>query len=490
MMKRLLSISILTVTVLLLSILALAVEDVYGHGLGRGESIAKSVGDKIAKLHIELVPEMKRYGSMNEQSLVLELIDAEINKGINGVGYELRVSRFATNEPLLNERFYTSGDKATINFQPTMDDTVSIEGKRSDLFYIADGSEPLTVKGKAFRDAGLYRIEATVLAIEGKMLNEADRASYELLITLSEAREFKVAYEGKEYSIETISYFDALTDFDFDPVSMSIRAVMPFNWDKEFVQDIPLFHFEFYISKEFSALTHKEFKGMLNGVEEPITVDRAAEGFVVVHYMTPKNRLLSIADKVLTMPDAMRDAMIIELVPVGEVKDKDKDKDGTKDTTQQGQMDLSTLDWSPTLTATSSKGSILVEMQFAPTTINVNDTVYFRFTFKDPKTGEELKNVRYDVMLYDVNDEHVDRSHRSKTMRTVQVYDGSFFKEEGRYTLLLTDVNDTGESVRFSITVVPEFPAGILLIVSISLLITVLIGRRMITGKDIVTITR
>lgn len=468
-MKRFL---VMITVALLLLLSTLTVEDVYSHGLGRGESIVKSVGNKIAKLYVELVPEMKRYGSMNEQSLVLELKDAESNEGIKGVGYELRVSRFATNELLLHDRFYSSTDKVTINFQPTMDDTISIEGKRHDQFYIADGSEPLIIKGKAFRDAGLYRIEATVLAIGGKTLDESDRASYELLITLSEAREFKVVYEGKEYSIETISYFDALSDFNFDPASMSIRAVMPFNWDREFVKDIPLFHFEFYISKEFHALANKEFKGMLNGVEEPITVDRAAEGFVVVHYMTPKNRLLSIADKVLAMPDAMRDSMIVELVPVGDVKD------GVS-TTQQDQVDLSTLDWSPILTATSSKGSILVEMQFAPNTINVNDTVYFKFVFKDPKTGEELKNVRYDVMIYDVNDEHVDRSHRSKTMRTIQVYDGSFFKEEGKYTLLLTDVNDTGESVRFSITVVPEFPVGIAMaIVSLSLLITVLIGRR------------
>ncbi|MEO9365531.1 MULTISPECIES: hypothetical protein [Candidatus Nitrosocaldus] len=469
-MKRFLV--MLTVAALLLS--TFTVEDAYSHGLGRGESIVKSVGNKIAKLYVELVPEMKRYGSMGEQTLMLELKDAESNEGIKGVGYELRVSRFATNELLLHDRFYSSTDKATINFQPTMDDTSSVEGKRNESgFYIADGSEPLTVRGKAFRDAGLYRIEAKVLAIDGNMLEEAGRASYELLITLSEVREFNVAYEGKEYSIETISYFDAISDFNFDPASMSIRAVMPFNWDREFVQDIPLFHFEFYISKEFHALANKEFKGMLNGVEEPITVDRAAEGFVVVHYMTPKNRLLSIADKVLAMPDAMRDSMIVELVPVGDVND------GASTTQQEGgQVDLSTLDWSPVLRATSSKGSILVEMQFAPSTINVNDTVYFRFTFKDPKTGEELKNVRYDVMLYDAHDKHIDRSHRSKTMRTVQVYDGSFFTEQGNYTLLLTDVNDTGESARFSITVVPEFPLGIAIVIaSISLLIVALMSR-------------
>ncbi|MEM0479915.1 MAG: hypothetical protein QXR94_00730 [Candidatus Nitrosocaldus sp.] len=478
-MRRLLITLSVVVAALLLS--TLTVEDVYSHGLGRGESIAKSVGSKIAKLYVELVPEMKRYGSMGEQTLMLELKDAESNEGIRGVGYELRISRFATNELLLHDRFYSSTDKVTIDFQPTMDDTSSVEGKRNESgFYMADGSEPLTVRGKAFRDAGLYRIEAKVLAIDGNMLDEVDQASYELLITLSEAREFKVAYEGKEYSIETISYFDALSEFDFDPASMSIRAVMPFNWDKEFVQGIPLFHFEFYISKEFSALANKEFKGMLNGVEEPITVDRAAEGFVVVHYMTPKSRLLSIADKVLAMPDAMRDSMIVELVSVGDVKD------GGASTTQQGgQVDLSTLDWSPVLTTTTSKGSILVEMQFAPSTINVNDTVYFRFTFKDPKTGEELKSVRYDVMLYDVNDEHVDRSHRSKTMRTVQVYDGSFFTEQGRYTLLLTDVNDTGESARFSITVVPEFPLGIAIIIaSVSMFIVVLMRRIPTTNNN------
>jgi hypothetical protein len=60
----------------------------------------------------------------------------------------------------------------------------------------------------------------------------------------------------------------------------------------------------------------------------------------------------------------------------------------------------------------------------------------------------------------------------------VQVYDGSFFTEQGNYTLLLTDVNDTGESARFSITVVPEFPLGIAIVIaSISLLIVALMSR-------------
>ncbi|MEM3174566.1 MAG: hypothetical protein QXR10_00085, partial [Candidatus Nitrosocaldus sp.] len=195
-MRRLLITLSVVVAALLLS--TLTVEDVYSHGLGRGESIAKSVGSKIAKLYVELVPEMKRYGSMGEQTLMLELKDAESNEGIRGVGYELRISRFATNELLLHDRFYSSTDKVTIDFQPTMDDTSSVEGKRNESgFYMADGSEPLTVRGKAFRDAGLYRIEAKVLAIDGNMLDEVDQASYELLITLSEAREFKVAYEGK-----------------------------------------------------------------------------------------------------------------------------------------------------------------------------------------------------------------------------------------------------------------------------------------------------
>ncbi|MCS6767243.1 MAG: hypothetical protein RMJ59_04360 [Candidatus Nitrosocaldus sp.] len=467
---------LLTLAVLLASTTIVHPMDyAYAHGLGRGESIAKSVGERIAKLHVELVPEMKRYGSMNEQRLIVELMDAESGEVIRGVALELSISRFATNELLFSERIYSSTGIATIDFQPSTSTTTEIEGRSNELGYIADDSSPLIVKGKVFSDAGLYRIDAKVTAVDDARLEEAEQASYELLITLSEAREFKVNYGGKEYSIETISYFDAIREFNFDPESMSIRAVMPFNWDKGFVQGIPLFHFEFYISKEFKELAGKEFKGMLNGVDEPITVDRAAEGYVVVHYMTPKNRLLSIADRVLADPDAMRDEMVIELISVGEARDTGIGA-GTGNGTQQ--VDPSTLDWSPVLTSRSSKGSVLVEMQFAPSTINVNDTVYFRFVFKDPNTGEELKSVRYDVMLYDTHNEHVDRSHRSKTMRTMQVYDGSFFTEQGTYTLLLTDVNDTGESVRFSITVVPEFPVGIAMVVGASLLIAVLMARR------------
>ena len=250
--------------------------------------------------------------------------------------------------------------------------------------------------------------------------------------------------------METISYFDNIVDFKFDPDSKSIKMTMPFRWQKDFVEQIPLLHAEIFIPKEFSELAGQELGGLINGIEDPIFVDRSPPDEVVVHYMTPKNRLLNLSEMITN--DGMQDDIVeFGLVSMGAVEEEDG---------KPLPMPVSTGDWSPVMQTSTSGESILVEVQWSPLTIKADEDVTFKLKFIDPESNEEIENVRFDIMLYDPDENHVDASHRSKQTTYTQTYT---FDRTGAFTLLITNVNFSGESAEFHLSVVPEFPVGILI---------------------------
>lgn len=63
-------------------------------------------------------------------------------------------------------------------------------------------------------------------------------------------------------------------------------------------------------------------------------------------------------------------------------------------------------------------------------------------------------------MLFDPDGNHVNASHRSKQTAETQTYT---FDQMGAFKLLLTNVNNSGERSEFQLSVVPEFPVGVLI---------------------------
>jgi len=65
----------------------------------------------------------------------------------------------------------------------------------------------IIVKGPIFLDPGLYKFVITPIALDSELLPEDQRISFEALITFVEIKDHVIEYNGKEYTIETISYY-------------------------------------------------------------------------------------------------------------------------------------------------------------------------------------------------------------------------------------------------------------------------------------------
>ena len=387
----------------------------FGHGLGKQETQPQDVDDRIAFMNVKIAPELIEYGKLKDIVLTMELVDAQTEEKIPGTAYHLIIEKFADDTLLLDEAFHIMSDSDTlvINFKTTDEGDVVVNGMKmgETLGYMASEDE-LVVGGPIFNQLGLYSFTIEVVAMEGETLDKDKRATYEALITLAESKTYSVTYDGEEYNLETISYFDNIVDFKFDPDSKSIKMTMPFRWQKDFVEQIPLLHAEIFIPKAFSELAGQELGGLINGIEDPIFVDRSPPGEVVVHYMTPKNRLLNLSEMITN--DGMQDDIVeFGLVSLGAVEEEDG---------KPLPMPVSTGDWSPVMQTSTSGESILVEVQWSPLTIKADEDVTFKLKFIDPESNEEIDNVRFDIMLYDPDENHVDASHRSKQTTYPNLY--------------------------------------------------------------------
>lgn len=131
------------------------------------------------------------------------------------------------------------------------------------------------------------------------------------------------------------------------------------------------------------------------------------------------------------------------------------------------------------LHASSTVAGLHVELVVEPAVIEPNMPTRFSLEFMDSITGE-LKDIvpHTFVILKDgsvIFEEHA--SHAGYVHEFV-------FDEEhkGPLTILVRDINNTGEDAEFSITVVPEFPVAMIVMVG-AIASALLLGRRFIAVK-------
>jgi hypothetical protein len=77
----------------------------------------------------------------------------------------------------------------------------------------------------------------------------------------------------------------------------------------------------------------------------------------------------------------------------------------------------------------------------------------FSIKFLNTRSGEELQNVTYDIMLFN-EENHLSESHRSNQQMANQKY---VFPEPGLYTLKIDNIGNTTARIDLPIQVVPEF---------------------------------
>jgi hypothetical protein len=98
-----------------------------------------------------------------------------------------------------------------------------------------------------------------------------------------------------------------------------------------------------------------------------------------------------------------------------------------------------------------NQSSFKAQIEWTPNAIGSENI--FNIRFLNPISGEEIQDVKYDIMLFNEGN-HLSETHRSEQQASRQKY---IFPEQGFYTLKIDNIGNTTASIDLPIQVIPEF---------------------------------
>jgi hypothetical protein len=287
--------------VIISSILIPYQQKVWSDGLFEETLPPASVGDRVASLYTKINPPVLTSGTAQNAFLQLRLFDSNTMNNITNVNYFLTINK--EDEILLRELFYSKQGPLTLKFQPD-NGPIRIYGS-IEPFLGGRTSETaeISVAGPVLTEGGLYHFVVEIFGIDNvRNIFAPDNApQFDSYLSIGDVSTPNLTYGNKNFNTTLISYYDKVQNFTFDPDNMKAEWKMPFNWNVSRISEQNIFvHEELSIPKP-SPFTNQSYLGEINGITLPakmLMIDPTNSTRDVIHFMIPKNELISLAESV------------------------------------------------------------------------------------------------------------------------------------------------------------------------------------------------
>ncbi len=406
----------------------------YGHGLSNDEAPPQPVGDRNITVAVRMLPAFL-FGDISDYTIQIRLKDAKTDATIPHATFFVTIDKQGST--LISDQFHAHDGELFLTVKPTDTDSPTISANKESLGWIGSKDSPAMVEAAVFLDGGLYHYKIEVLTLDNDSNLREPPLVFDAYVSVGEEAKHQITVNGVEYDFRTRTYFDKIEDFRFDNNSNVVHYSMPFNWDKQFLSQIPLLHTEVLIPKLVSELMVSSYNGTLNGVELPrnaIMIDDSNAELRIVHYMLPGDRLIDIANQGKIAPDTSKAVFTMETrdVPIFPLE---------------------------TLTNTEK---FRIQLSWDPVSIEPGKQVKFIFSIIDPRTGDTVTNVYYEFVLVKDGKEIYRNSKTAVIGAEVEQFT---FSEEhvGNVIVRFVNINHTEEFTEYLITVIPEFSTGVLM---------------------------
>lgn len=422
----------------------------YGHGLGLDTFSSMADGKKIS-VAIEMSPDPDRV----ERQLTITATDRESGNGVRDVTFFMNVIHGG--ETILSDHFFAESGALAIKLRPSDSVAVEILGQQEGQLnaWRATGGQSLEISGPIFLKSGLYTFEMeiktvgdTTIVLEDSEISRAD------LTIVGTTEHLEEDARGNDIRFQLKSYFDAVQNFNYDPVAGTITFEMPFDWNDRVISHVPVVHAEVHFPKDFSEYYSPGYTGTINGIElfkSSIAVDDYTDEHErIVHFVLLNDHIRFLKNQ-LKQSGEIPDYMVFT---------------------------LSTSDDNPfPITAYTAGEEFSVDLSWDPAEIVPGQTVDFIFTIRDGITGSPLRNSIYDFVLFQ-NNQEIHRVHNE-----VQIGGGfekfTFSEEQtGPVTIKFENIRGTGAETKFVAVVVPEFGTVAALILLVAMTSAIVVSMR------------
>ena len=451
MSKTILSLSKFGTFVIVVSLL-FPISSVYGHGFGIDTISSVDVQGKKISISVELPMVFEQ---TSEKQITITATEDETKEHAKNVTF--LIGLFHENKMIFRNYFFAPDGVLPIKVNPTQESEITIHGKKDSLLGAWHGTEsdPIMISGPILNSGGLYNFEIEVRTIDEPTNIIENSGVYNANLSIIDSTEFlQKDAENQDVKFKIKSYFDNISNFEYDPVTKQATFEMPFDWSEKQMSHIPVVHEEVHFPKNFDEFLSPSYTGKVNGVDlfkASVTIDDYTEDDErIVHFVLLQDHLRFIKNQLKKSGEPLPDTITFTLSRSENIGFP--------------------------LTSFTKSEDYQVNLSWDPLEIAPGQNANFIFTIRDGKTGEPLRNSDYTFVIIQNGKE----IHR--TTGTAQV-GGEFeqykFAEDqtGPTIIRFENIRNTGQETDFGIVVAPEFGTIAMMILFSTLLVVILASR-------------
>ncbi|MDH3203250.1 MAG: PEFG-CTERM sorting domain-containing protein [Nitrosopumilus sp.] len=436
----------------LIACLLFPASSVYGHGLGIDAISSIDIQGKDISISVE----MPMYFENDQEQITITATEDKTNENVKNVTF--LIGLFHENEIIFRNYFFAEDGILSINVIPTQQDEVTINGQQDSLLGAWHGTEsnPIEITGPLFDSGGLYNFEIEIRTIDDPTNIVDNSGTYNADLTLIETISF-IQKDSENHDVEfrVKSYFDKISNFQYNSETKEITFEMPFDWREKQMSHVPVVHEEVHFPKDFSEFLSPGYSGYVNGIElfkASVSIDDyTEEDERIVHFILLQDHLRYLKNEMKKLDEPLPDTISFTL-----------------STTENIEFPL---------TAYTKSEDFQVNLSWDPIQIEPGIATNFIFTIRDGTTGSPLRNSDYTFVIIQ------NGSEIYRTTGVAQVggeFEKFTFNEDqtGPTIIKFENIRNTGQETEFTVVVVPEFGTITLFILIISTMSIIFVTRR------------
>ena len=426
---------------------------VYGHGLGIDTISSIDIQGKKISISVE----MPMYFENDQEQITITAIEKETKENAKNVTF--LIGLFHENELIFRNYFFAEDGILPIKITPTQEGEVTIHGEQDSLLGAWHGTEsnPIEITGSLFDSGGLYNFEIEVRTIDEPTNIIEDSGIYNADLSIIETTSYiQKDAENHDVKFSVQSYFDKISNFEYDPEVNQVTFEMSFDWKEKQMSHVPVVHLEVHFPRDFTEFLTPSYLGYANGVElfkaSVIIDDYTEEDERRIHFVLLQDHLRFLKNEMKKLDEPLPDNIVFTL-----------------STSENIELPL---------VAYTKSEDFKLNLSWDPVIIEPGINTNFVFTIRDGKTSEPLRNSDYTFIIIQ-NGKEIHRT--SGTAQIGGDFEKFTFAEDqtGPMIIKFENIRNTGQETEFRIVVVPEFG-----IITLFILVTSIIGMIFVTRRN------
>ena len=435
----------------LVACLLFPASSVYGHGFGLDTISSIDIQGKKLSISVEMPMTFEN----DQEQITITATEDETKENAKNVTF--LIGLFHENEMIFRNYFFAEDGVLQIQVKPTQENEITIHGEQDSLLGAWHGTEsnPLKITGPLFDSSGLYNFEIEIRTID-EPTNIIESGIYNADLSVIETVSFtQKDSENNDVDFRSKSYFDTISNFNYDHEANQVTFEMPFDWSEKQMSHVNVVHVETHFPKEFVEFLAPSYSGYVNGIKlfkSSVSVDDYTEDDErIIHFVLLQDHLRYLKNEMKKDLSEYPENMIFTI-------SMSKDK-------------------AFPLEAYTKSEDFKVHLSWDPIDVEPGVDTNFIFTIRDGRTNEPLRSSDYTFVLIQ-NGEEIHRvSGKAQVGGEFEKF--TFTEDQTGPTIIkFENIRNTGQETEFVLVVVPEFGTIALLILVISTMSIIFVTRK------------